>query len=67
MSVPIAREGWPFVAIPGAIALGLAALGHRRLALPFAAAAAAAAGPYSWDAVAAQTLALYDELLGGGP
>jgi phosphatidylserine decarboxylase len=43
-TVPIAREGWPFVAIPGAIALGLAALGHRRLALPFVAAAAASAG-----------------------
>lgn len=42
--LPIAREGWPFVAIPGAIALGLALLGHRRLALPFAAAAAASAG-----------------------
>jgi phosphatidylserine decarboxylase len=43
-TIPLAREGWPFVAIPGAIALGLAALGHRRLALPFAAAAAASAG-----------------------
>jgi phosphatidylserine decarboxylase len=42
--VPIAREGWPFVAIPGAIALGLALVGRRRLALPFAAAAAASAG-----------------------
>src|SRR5205085_14828 len=42
--VPIAREGWPFVGIPGALALGLALLGHRRLALPFAAAAAACAG-----------------------
>jgi phosphatidylserine decarboxylase len=42
--LPIAREGWPFIAIPGAIALGLALLGRRRLALPFAAAAAAAAG-----------------------
>ena len=38
--LPIAREGWPFIAIPGAIALGLALLGRRRLALPFAAAAA---------------------------
>jgi phosphatidylserine decarboxylase len=43
-TVPIAREGWTFVAIPGAIALGLAALGHRRLALPFVAVAAASAG-----------------------
>jgi phosphatidylserine decarboxylase len=42
--LPIAREGWPFVAIPGAIALGLALVGRRRLALPFAAAAAASAG-----------------------
>src|SRR5881628_1032443 len=42
--LPIAKEGWPFIAIPGAIALGLALLGHRRLALPFAAAAAASAG-----------------------
>jgi glycosyltransferase involved in cell wall biosynthesis len=32
-----------------------------------AAAAAAAAGPYSWDAVAHQTLALYDELLEARP
>jgi len=28
-----------------------------------AAAAAAAAGPYSWEAIAAQTLDLYDRLL----
>jgi phosphatidylserine decarboxylase len=42
--LPIAREGWPFIAVPGAIALGLMLLGRRRLALPFAAAAAAAAG-----------------------
>jgi phosphatidylserine decarboxylase len=42
--LPVAREGWPFIAVPGAIALGLALLGHRRLALPFAAAAAASAG-----------------------
>jgi phosphatidylserine decarboxylase len=42
--VPIAREGWPFIAVPGVVALGLALLGRRRLALPFAAAAAAAAG-----------------------
>jgi phosphatidylserine decarboxylase len=40
----VAREGWPFVVVPGAVALGLALLGRRRLALPFAAAAAAAAG-----------------------
>jgi phosphatidylserine decarboxylase len=42
--LPIAREGWPFIAVPGALALGLALLGRRRLALPFAAAAAAAGG-----------------------
>jgi phosphatidylserine decarboxylase len=42
--LPIAREGWPFIAIPGVIALGLALFGRRRLALPFAAAAAASAG-----------------------
>jgi phosphatidylserine decarboxylase len=41
--LPIAREGWPFIAIPGAIALGLALLGRRRLALPFVTAAAASA------------------------
>jgi phosphatidylserine decarboxylase len=44
MKLPIAREGWPFIAIPGVIALGLTSLGHRRLAVPFAAAAAASAG-----------------------
>jgi phosphatidylserine decarboxylase len=42
--LPIAPEGWPFIAIPGAIALGLMLLGRRRLALPLAAATAAAAG-----------------------
>ena len=42
--LPIAKEGWPFIAIPGALALALALLGRRRLALPFAAAAAASAG-----------------------
>jgi phosphatidylserine decarboxylase len=41
--LPVAREGWPFIAIPGALALGLALLGRRRLALPFVAAASAAA------------------------
>ena len=46
MKLPIAREGWPFVAVPGVIALGLALLGRRRLALPFAAAAMASAGFY---------------------
>jgi len=42
--LPIAREGWPFIVIPGAIALGLTLLGRRRLAAPFVAAAAASAG-----------------------
>ena len=46
MKLPIAKEGWPFIAVPGAIALGLALLGRRRLALPLAAAAAASAGFY---------------------
>jgi glycosyltransferase involved in cell wall biosynthesis len=54
---------------PAALAAALSDLladrgARERLA---AAAAAAAAGPYSWDAVAGQTLALYDDLLGGGP
>jgi hypothetical protein len=44
MKLPIAKEGWPFIAVPGAIALGLALLGRRRLALPFAAAAVASVG-----------------------
>jgi phosphatidylserine decarboxylase len=42
--LPIAREGWPFIAVPGVIALGLALFGRRKLALPFVAAAAASAG-----------------------
>jgi phosphatidylserine decarboxylase len=41
--LPIAREGWPFIAIPGALALALALLGRRRPALALAAAAAASA------------------------
>jgi len=44
MKVPLAREGWPFVAVPAAVAAVLTLLGHRRLALPFAAAAAASVG-----------------------
>src|SRR5258705_12476955 len=46
MKLPVAKEGWPFIAVPGAIALGLALLGRRRLALPFAAAAVASVGFY---------------------
>ncbi len=40
----IAREGWPFVAVPGALALGLFVLGRRRAAAPFALAALASLG-----------------------
>jgi phosphatidylserine decarboxylase len=42
--VPIAREGWPFVLWPAVVAAGLALTGRRRLAVPFAAAAAASLG-----------------------
>ena len=46
IKLPIAKEGWPFIVVPGAFALGLARLGRRRLALPFAAAAMASVGFY---------------------
>ncbi|MGH7305664.1 MAG: phosphatidylserine decarboxylase, partial [Candidatus Rokuibacteriota bacterium] len=42
--VPVAREGWPFIAIPAAVAAGLALTGRRGLAVPFAAAALASLG-----------------------
>lgn len=42
--VPIAREGWPFVLGPAAVAAGLWLSGHRRLAAPFAAASLASLG-----------------------
>jgi phosphatidylserine decarboxylase len=42
--LPVAREGWPFIVTPAAIAAVLAVAGRRRLAAPFAAAAAAAVG-----------------------
>jgi phosphatidylserine decarboxylase len=42
--IPVASEGWPFIAIPAAIAAGLALTGRRRLALPFAGAALASLG-----------------------
>jgi phosphatidylserine decarboxylase len=42
--IPVAREGWPFIAVPGALALGLALAGRRGLALPFGAAALASLG-----------------------
>jgi glycosyltransferase involved in cell wall biosynthesis len=78
--VASAVGGFPEVAATGAARLvapgdpdGLAqalnelvsdAPARERLA---AAARAAAAGPYSWDAVAAQTMALYEELLESPP
>ena len=42
--LPVAREGLPFVLIPGALAALLALGGRRRLALPFAAASLASLG-----------------------
>jgi phosphatidylserine decarboxylase len=43
-SFPVAREGWPFVLGSGALAAALFVTGHRRLALPFAAASLASLG-----------------------
>ena len=42
--LPIVSEGWPFILVPAAVAAALALTGHRRLALPFAGAAAASLG-----------------------
>jgi phosphatidylserine decarboxylase len=42
--LPVAPEGWPFIAIPAVIAAGLALVGRRGLALPFAAASLASLG-----------------------
>ncbi|HEU5304934.1 MAG TPA: phosphatidylserine decarboxylase [Gemmatimonadales bacterium] len=42
--IPVAREGWPFVLGPAAVAAGLWLTGHRRLAAPFAAASLASLG-----------------------
>ena len=42
--LPVAREGWPFIAIPAAIAAGLALTGRRVLAMPFAAASLVSLG-----------------------
>jgi len=42
--IPLAREGWPFIAVPAALAAGLFASRRRRLALPFAAATLASLG-----------------------
>jgi phosphatidylserine decarboxylase len=44
MRLPVAREGWPFVLGPAALALALGLTGHRRLAMPCAAAALASLG-----------------------
>jgi phosphatidylserine decarboxylase len=44
LRLPVAREGWPFIVVPAAIAAGLALTGRRRLALPFLAASAASLG-----------------------
>src|SRR5438128_11901342 len=44
MKVSVAREGWPFIAVPAALAAGLALGGRRVLALPFAAASLASLG-----------------------
>ena len=42
--LPITPEGWPFVVVPAALAVGLALMGQRRLALPFAGVSLAALG-----------------------
>jgi phosphatidylserine decarboxylase len=42
--LPVAREGWPFILGPAAVALLLGLAGRRRLALPFAGAALASLG-----------------------
>jgi phosphatidylserine decarboxylase len=42
--LPVAREGWPFILVPGAVAVALAVMGRRALALPFAAASLASLG-----------------------
>jgi len=42
--LPIAREGWPFIIVPGVMAAALAFMGRRALAVPFAAASLASLG-----------------------
>jgi phosphatidylserine decarboxylase len=42
--LPIAREGWPFIVVPGIVAAGLALAGRRVLAVPFTVAALASLG-----------------------
>jgi phosphatidylserine decarboxylase len=44
VKLPVAREGWPFVLGPAAVAVALGLAGQRRLAVPFAAAALASLG-----------------------
>jgi phosphatidylserine decarboxylase len=42
--LPVAREGWPFIVLPGLMAVALALIGRRGLAVPFAAASLASLG-----------------------
>jgi len=42
--LPVARGGWPFILLPGAMAVALALMGRRGLAVPFAAASLASLG-----------------------
>ncbi len=42
--LPVAREGWPFIVLPGAVAVALTLIGRRALAVPFAAASLASLG-----------------------
>jgi phosphatidylserine decarboxylase len=42
--LPVAREGWPFIVLPGVMAVALALIGRRGLAVPFAAASLASLG-----------------------
>jgi phosphatidylserine decarboxylase len=42
--IPVAREGWAFILGPAVMAAGLALLGRRKAALPFAAASLASLG-----------------------
>jgi phosphatidylserine decarboxylase len=42
--IPVAREGWPFILVPAAMAAGLALTGRKKMALGFAAASAASLG-----------------------
>lgn len=42
--LPVAREGWPYIVLPGVMAVALALIGRRGLAVPFAAASLASLG-----------------------